>query len=348
MSETRMIRRTLHRRLWSGIVAGCCLLAAAHAHAQQPQQIRMHSILANQLEYLDAWLVGGRVRVTTEDPTRAMDSSSAEGDRQERLAISAAGGEITLNYRFTTPQAQFTIDVVQANQLTMRWQPDAADQPAPLELNQPASGPLMLRVGPEGQRQEWRGSTLWHLMIAAPQVARERVIPMIEAIRPDWRLADQLGAVEDALERTGRTARRIDRSAILALIAQLGSPRYGERLAAERQLRQRGVELVPVLRSLDSAQLDREQEFRLRQIAESIMGIDEEDTPERVATWLAGDPWIWYHLLARDDLELRSVAKDQLERLLETPIDFDPGADAATRDAKWQALRQRMPPMGDF
>ena len=47
-----------------------------------------------------------------------------------------------------------------------------------------------------------------------------------------------------------------------------------------------------------------------------------EDTPDRIATWLSGDPQVWLSMLSRPELFKRRVAAEQLALLVGAPIAF--------------------------
>jgi hypothetical protein len=72
------------------------------------------------------------------------------------------------------------------------------------------------------------------------------------------------------------------------------------------------------------------------------MGDGDEDTAENAVMWLAGDPQVWYTLLGREELVKRKVAKEQLERLLAEPVEFDPAADMETRQEQLEAVREQI------
>ena len=58
--------------------------------------------------------------------------------------------------------------------------------------------------------------------------------------------------------------------------------------------------MIHYLRKLDPARLDAEQKFRVRRIITALGSGEGIDTPDRVTSWLAGDPSIWLGLLSRD------------------------------------------------
>ena len=78
--------------------------------------------------------------------------------------------------------------------------------------------------------------------------------------------------------------------------------------------------------------------------ARVIRGLDknaDEDTPERVVPWLTGDPRIWFSLLTRDDVRVRGIAVEQLAKLLDAELDFDPEAAPDQREQQRKRLHER-------
>ena len=127
-------------------------------------------------------------------------------------------------------------------------------------------------------------------------------------------------------------------------MTELGGNRYSQRQSADRRLRESGPKLLPYLQRVDRSRLDTEQSRRIRDIIRSIVGVEDEDTPDRAALWLADDPRAWYTLTARDDVAKRRLAAAQLTRLLKGPIEFDPNATTAMRQAQRVELAKRIEP----
>ena len=101
--------------------------------------------------------------------------------------------------------------------------------------------------------------------------------------------------------------------------------------------------ILPFLRGVDRSRLDAEQAFRLRGVIDALGNEDDEDTPDRVANWLAGDPHAWYSLLdSATTLSRGCVAARQLSQLLEMPLKFDASADAATRQAQLNTIAEQL------
>ncbi len=119
------------------------------------------------------------------------------------------------------------------------------------------------------------------------------------------------------------------------------SDRFVQRERAEHQLLGYGPVVLPFLRGLDRAALDAEQAFRVRRVIRGLARDADEDTTDRVVPWLSGDPRVWYALLARDDLRVRTIAASQLAKLLEAKLDFDAAAEPELRRVQRERLHER-------
>jgi hypothetical protein len=128
------------------------------------------------------------------------------------------------------------------------------------------------------------------------------------------------------------------------LVEQLGDERFAVREAADRHLRDAGRAIVVFLERLDRNRLDAEQDYRIRRILQSLSsGKGADDTVERAAAWLSGDPEIWWALMRRDAEPTRRVAAKRLESLLGRPLAFDPAAPADVRGKQLEQIRLQLP-----
>ena len=75
--------------------------------------------------------------------------------------------------------------------------------------------------------------------------------------------------------------------------------------------------MVGSLEQLDDAQLDAEQQFRVRRIIASFRARIVADVPDQIAAKLFLDPLIWLALLDRPEKATRAAAAKQLAALLE-------------------------------
>lgn len=260
--------------------------------------------------------------------------------RNERVSIDLTSGLPNVRYEMTSPQENLSIELADADQLTVRRVIKQKNQRT-VEFQQPHRGDLVLTVTDGSQPRRVRGASLWHLALAEPELCRQELFPLLELLRPSWHLAPLASAIEEALLRWAAAQRTSDRRQWHAWADALASPRFAEREAAERRLLDAGPAVVPFLENLDQAPMDAEQRSRVRGVIDRLDDAAE-DTVESVVTWLAADPQPWLSLLGRPERSTRELAARQLGLLLGAPLDFDPAADEAVRTAQLSRLRARL------
>ncbi len=315
--------------------------------AQAPRAaVEIHRDLLRQLRAVQFSVSAGRIAASSQLLDRSGTSSARQGDREERLAINLTTGQPSFSYEARDPHARLVIELDEGQSLLIEQRRE--EEPATLfAFEQRPHAQLIVRSGPADGPRLWRASTLWHLLLAEPELCRDHLLPVLRALRPDWDLAGFALRVEESLVRAASNGRVPDRKRWTTLVAQLASPVFSERQAADRHLRLAGQAIVPFLQGQDVARLDAEQRFRLRQIVAALANDAREDQPQAVASWLVADPRVWFGLLSRADPALRALASEQLRRLADEPIDFDPLADDATRAAQLEALRARFLPASE-
>lgn len=261
--------------------------------------------------------------------------------RNERVSIDPTSDLPNVRYEMTSPEEDLSIELVDADQLTVR-RVLKQQNCRTIEFLQPQRGPMVLSVR-DGSNEPRRvqASDLWQLALAEPELCRRELFPLVELLRPSWHLAAQAMAVEEALLRWSAAERTSDRRQWHAWTKALASPRFADREAAERHLLEAGAAVLPFLEALDQREMDAEQRSRLRDLI-AVLDDSSEDNVERVVTWLASEPQPWLDLLGRPDRSTRELAARQLARLVGAPLDFDPAADEPTRAAQLARLRSRL------
>ncbi len=336
------MRKSWVTKHFAGLILAlaCAALAGSPLAAEDLPPMNAH--IQSNLRYLRIRMVGGSIQFTTLDPTRSSNTSTRNDDRQERLSLNYDSGLVTMVYEMTTPATQVTFNVTDGVEVIVRRQPQTGPGGSHVEFIQPVAGELSLRVGDGDARRECRAETFWHLLLAEPQLCREHLVPLLELVRPAWQLAQSAPLIETALRRKAALYEPRNRRELATLIAALGSDEFAQREAAERELRDGGQMILPFLRGVDRSRLDAEQSYRLRGIIGALGSEETEDTADRVANWLAGDPHVWYSLLSREDPGLRQLAARQLSLLLEMPVEFDASADAAKHRAQLKTIAEQI------
>ncbi len=140
--------------------------------------------------------------------------------------------------------------------------------------------------------------TVWHLLLVHGDECGKGLLPRLEALRPDWRIAATLAAAEDELVKLAATAERPDRRQWAEWVKQLGDPLCTRRERAERKLREAGPAVLAFLNRQSMGLLDAEQQLRIRRVVRVLSTQQGEDTPENIAALLIGDPHVWLTLLS--------------------------------------------------
>jgi hypothetical protein len=191
--------------------------------------------------------------------------------------------------------------------------------------------------GDEGTR-EIAAPGFWHLMLAEPDTCRKHLVPLLELVRPDWRLESKARQLEEALFAVARSGKLPDAARLRQLVRRLRHPKFERRQEADRHLREMGQSVLAFLERLDEQTLDTEQRTRIRRIRQSLT-VTDGDTPVRVASWLADNSHVWLALLDRADADKRSTAANHLELICGQPLPFDPLASDIDRRRQIDQLR---------
>jgi hypothetical protein len=219
---------------------------------------------------------------------------------------------------------------------------DAEAPQSYFELTQVPGQPVQLSLPPTDKPRVLQASTLWHLLVIHAEDCRKGLLPGLEMVRPDWRLASMVSAAENELVKLAAGAQKSDRQQWAAWVDQLGDPLCTRRERADRKLREAGPVILSYLNRLNMGRLDAEQQFRVRRIIRALSVQQSEDSPENVAALLVGDPYVWLALLSRDDEAMRRAAAQQLEEILGAPVKIDPKADPSSQAKAREEIRRQI------
>jgi hypothetical protein len=325
-------------RHWLALAAWAALPVGAAA--DEPLAAPM--LTNNGGAYVQFELGAGRIHATY-GPNAAgggvSSMSSSSGAVSEQLRISRDGGEVEIRYERRQRDDLFSIDAKGSDEFKLSRTMPRDGKPFCIELSQTAGQPLRLKIGPERAVEEFRGRTLWHLLLAQPEPCRRHLVPLLDLMNGQWKLAAFCDAVEKELlgkpagEANGRRARWA------AWVADLADEEFAKREAADRNLRAAGPEAIGFLEQLDPKGLDAEQQFRTRRIIAALSAGATHQSAESVAAALRNDSEVWLAMLGRDDATAREAAARQLGALWGRPIAFDPQGEEAVRRRQLDRLR---------
>lgn len=294
---------------------------------------------AVQFDVVAGRIVGSSIHVGSNVPP----ITTGEGGRSERLSIDLNNPAPTIRYELVDKKTNLKLDVSEGEKILIRYVQHEGVGSKTIEFNQQPHEDLTLTIEDAGGKRTIQGTTLWHLLLVEPATTKQTLAPMLEILRPDWKLSMLAGAIEEALCLSARLKRTVDRSQWPAWVAELANPRYVVRRDAELKLLEAGREALPFLMSLDRSTLDAEQWRRVRNAIDSL-DAQQGDSLEKTVILLSSDPSIWISMLDRDDLSKRQLAAEQLKSIRGGPIDFDPAADAAFRAKQLNTLREQLAP----
>ena len=322
-----------------GMVAlGIGMLRALRAIGEDRPPVASHVLSKG---YLRLELISGRVAVTAQ---RHADyrPQSVNGKPVEKLHVNQAGGTLQVTFELPIPRGLLSLKTGPGGRIHIRRAPLDDSPDPPVELLQEPNSQLSLSIGPPGQQSVYRTKSVWHLLIAEPEVCRRYVIPLLDTFSPKSSLLQIADELEEELLHVATVHELPDRGQSEALVRQLSAEHFSQREAADRQLRSSGRTVLTYLEQLDPRELDAEQQFRIRRIIMALSRTSGADTAGQLASWLAGDPAIWLLLLSHQELATRQLAAQQLATPLGGPISFDPTADATAREAQVEQLRVRI------
>jgi hypothetical protein len=329
-------------RLCVIICAACALACTATARAQKPSpSFEPSKVNAARLRWLDYKLVAGRVVATSTYPAGmniSFGPSVIGGRLREHLQLLILEDQASVRYDLGGDGQELSIVLAQSGEFSIRR---TREKPKyAVHFSQQPGAKLSLTVAEAEGEQRLEGESFWHLYFERPELVRRHLIPYLELLRPSWQLAATGFAIEEALVQRAQNPQTLDTQRWITLVNDLASPKFAVRQRAERELLRIGQVILPFLESLDRSALDAEQAARVAALVD-VLSVDYEDTADRIATWLVADRQIWLALLARDEESRRQVAQRQLAVLVGHPIEFDPAADAATRQSQLARLKAR-------
>jgi hypothetical protein len=319
---------------------GAAVLALAGIGAAQAQEPLISRV--TQSGWLRCGIIGGRL---TADGSRmgTMRSATKGPQREESLTTVNDNDQFSLSYQRTTKDEQLAIEIAGASGRFLLRRTPRGDSTFPATgFKQSGNEKIEFTVGTGPKQQKFLARDIWQLLLAEPKLCREHLLPLLDLLRPNWKLGDIAGAVEERLLREAGAHGGSNRERWSTMVAQLGDDSFAKREAADRALRNGNGGALAYLRQLDFTRLDAEQQSRVRRIIEVLTAQNNDDTIDQVAASLAADPAIWLALLARPQLKTRQIAARELAALLGDSIPVDPAADPASQKDQRERLRARI------
>lgn len=337
---------------WTARYAGflslvCLLLAGSRSWAQDSATsvsgasppARPERNLLQRTGWIRLELVGGRIAVLGHrcGQSRVLQTGEATETPREQLSVQLCTDSLVVHYEDVQADGQTVVDLDDQQRLTITR--TTAVPSATIKFVQPFQGPLTVTVGRDATETFTAGS-VWHLAIKHPEICEDSLFPVLETLRPHWRLQEQATALQQTLVSKSGSDALAQRTQWRKLVSQLDSDDFAERQNADRQLRAAGQAVVAWLQRLDRKQLSPEQAGRVQEICQALADLST-DTPQRVALWMIDDRCAWLALLQHSDVSVRLAAANHLTLLCGKPVAFDPYASDRDRQQQLAQLQQR-------
>jgi hypothetical protein len=316
-----------------------CLLFQ-HASPVRAEAPRTISLLA-RLKWAQFQLVLGRIEVANIHSSQSRTATSEGDDLAEKVSISGDTDIPSVRYERLTPSELVAITVIDGDRVEIDRIATSSLEIVPVRFRQNPGAEVILRIGDDADSQTHRAPTLWHLMVAVPDVCESHLLPLLELMQPSWKCDEMLSRATDELLREADTSDFDTRHTARGLIAKLKCSDFATRQQAQEQLFQLGLGVLPYLNHIADSELTREQQRRLEQVRIELRG-KQADSPERLALWLVEDERIWLLMLAHDELPIRTYAASHLTKRFAKPIDYDPEGTPLERQQQVARIRTRL------
>lgn len=154
--------------------------------------------------------------------------------------------------------------------------------------DQPSHGSINISLEHGGTKQAHSTMSVWHLRFEQPEFCQTHIFPLLLKVEPNWNLDLIASETEQRLQETLQLEPQITRRRTEELLHEFTSNNASTRDKAHRELRQHGLAILPQLMSLEWQSMEPEQRLRIERLIRTMRPIAD-DTPNRLAAWLAGD-----------------------------------------------------------
>ena len=180
--------------------------------------------------------------------------------------------------------------------------------------DQPSHGLIELTLESKGHVEKFKVLSLWHLRFEHPEVCSQHVFPMLLKIEPNWNLELLASETESRMVDVLQVEPTVTERAVRELMEEFTSPNAMNRDKAHRRLRSLGLAILTPLMSADIDAMPAEQRMRIERLM-NAMRPTTDDTPNRLAAWLAGDYAVCQSIAARMEGEAKLQGMAYLQGL---------------------------------
>lgn len=251
-------------------------------------------------------LIQGRLEL--DSPRHRKGSQNREvGPYYESITVTASRGIPSLHYVYQAPQQRLTLSVQHATHV--RIESDFPKTGERAVLDQPEQGPITLTVGKGFQKREHSGTTLLHVRLDDPATFDIHFGKLIQRLLRGRSIGQLSQSTETILLQQASDSQTFSFDEVQECLHDLRSSKASTRRKSEKRLLNWGTQILPILNSLSTTDLDAEQIDRIRHLRRKIRS-REDDTPRSLAMMLINDRDHWARLstrLSREQMQLANV-----------------------------------------
>lgn len=202
------------------------------------------------------------------------------------LTISQENGQPNLILHRSTPTQRWHIEAKGNGRTVIHFQDTANGYQ--LTWDQPAHGLIKVRIESSRIDQTLNGLSLWHIYFADPDLCLNHLFPLISTLEPNLNPELIATETEQRMIDVLQMEPIVSEKQINILLTEFTSNNSSTRDRAHRELRELGlVTLTPLMMS-DLDKMEPEQNRRIERLIQTMRPTTD-DTPNRLAAWLAGD-----------------------------------------------------------
>jgi hypothetical protein len=271
--------------------------------------------LASHARAADWWkarIAWGRLELTT-SRVGAIEYVSSNDGKKEAISLSANASRCRVHYRMSDSRQTLEIVVDRDGRVDLKHEIVAGAKATSFTFEQRADVVTIRLVAGE-RRQTVEAPTIWHLWIVEPALCRDYLAPILAVLARDSLNATKMATVETHLLKMAErdeipSLRRWD-----AWIRKLADDRFVQRRDAQVSLQREGPAVLWRLETREKKR-DAEQQYRIHLVRRCLRQAPPEDTSEKTAQWLSGDPRIWRAMAQRNEAKSRRLAQRALRQL---------------------------------
>ena len=119
----------------------------------------------------------------------------------EALTVTLDRGLVSMHYESVSETRQLTVRVVRRDQVEIEsTRHEPASHTTTVLFLQPSDGDVVLTVHTEGQTpDEYRASSLWHLLLAHPEICHAHLNDALQMLRPNWQVDNEVAEIRALL-----------------------------------------------------------------------------------------------------------------------------------------------------